>query len=93
VLDQEVAPAFTEYDAAALRDQNRYPRQQVIIRVLMLASARDVMPGERVVASREFAFQARSFPSTRAPRFSLGQAGSSASLPRLTAEGKVRPSC
>jgi hypothetical protein len=31
VLDQEVAPAFTEYDAAALRDQNRYRRQQVII--------------------------------------------------------------
>jgi hypothetical protein len=31
VLDQAVAPAFTEYDAAALRDQNRYWRQQVII--------------------------------------------------------------
>lgn len=31
VLDREVAPAFTEYDAAALRDQNRYRRQQVII--------------------------------------------------------------
>ena len=31
VLDQEAAPAFTEYDTAALRDQNRYRRQQVII--------------------------------------------------------------
>jgi len=31
VLDKEVAPSFTEYDKAALRDQNRYRRQQVII--------------------------------------------------------------
>jgi hypothetical protein len=31
VPDREAAPAFTEYDAAALRDQNRYRRQQVII--------------------------------------------------------------
>jgi hypothetical protein len=31
VLDKEVAPAFTEFDKAALRDQNRYRRQQVII--------------------------------------------------------------
>jgi len=31
VLDKEVAPAFTQYDKAALRDQNRYRRQQVII--------------------------------------------------------------
>jgi len=31
VLDKEVVPAFTEFDEAALRDQNRYRRQQVII--------------------------------------------------------------
>jgi Protein of unknown function (DUF4231) len=31
LLDKEVAPAFTEYDKAALRDQNRYRRQQVLI--------------------------------------------------------------
>jgi Protein of unknown function (DUF4231) len=31
VLDRVVAPAFTETDLAALRDQNRYRRQQVLI--------------------------------------------------------------
>ena len=31
VLDREVVPAFTEYDKTALRDQNRYRRQQVLI--------------------------------------------------------------
>ena len=31
VLDQEVVPAFTGYDKKALRDQNRYRRQQVLI--------------------------------------------------------------
>ncbi len=31
VLDREVTPAFTEADQAALRDQNRYRRQQVLI--------------------------------------------------------------
>ncbi|SDZ19420.1 Protein of unknown function [Geodermatophilus africanus] len=31
VLDREVAPAFTEADLAALRHQNRYRRQQVLI--------------------------------------------------------------
>ncbi len=31
LLDQEVTPAFTEYDLAALRDQNRYRRHQVLI--------------------------------------------------------------
>jgi Protein of unknown function (DUF4231) len=31
VLDREVAPAFTEYDLAALRDQNSFRRQQVLI--------------------------------------------------------------
>jgi len=31
VLDREVTPVFTHYDVAALRDQNRYRRQQVLI--------------------------------------------------------------
>jgi hypothetical protein len=31
LLDQEVTPVFTGYDLAALRDQNRYRRQQVLI--------------------------------------------------------------
>ncbi|HEV7899113.1 MAG TPA: DUF4231 domain-containing protein [Planosporangium sp.] len=31
VIDREVAPAFAEYDEAALRHQNRYRRQQVRI--------------------------------------------------------------
>ena len=31
VLDRYVTPAFTTYDLAALRDQNRYRRQQVLI--------------------------------------------------------------
>lgn len=31
ILDQEVKPAFVEADLAALRHQNRYRRQQVII--------------------------------------------------------------
>ena len=30
-LDQEVTPVFTKYDLAALRGQNRYRRQQVLI--------------------------------------------------------------
>lgn len=31
VLDKEVAPVFAKYDKTALRDQNRYRRQQVVI--------------------------------------------------------------
>ncbi|GAA3260845.1 hypothetical protein GCM10020216_101030 [Nonomuraea helvata] len=31
VLDREVTPVFARYDGAALRDQNRYRRQQVLI--------------------------------------------------------------
>ncbi|MCK2218296.1 DUF4231 domain-containing protein [Actinomadura sp. ATCC 31491] len=31
VLDRELTPAFTAYDGKALRDQNRYRRQQVLI--------------------------------------------------------------
>jgi len=31
VLDREVVPAFTGYDKTALRDQNRYRRQQVLV--------------------------------------------------------------
>jgi Protein of unknown function (DUF4231) len=31
VLDRHVTPAFTKHDLAALRDQNRYRRQQVLI--------------------------------------------------------------
>lgn len=31
VLDRELTPAFERYDAEALRDQNRYRRQQVLI--------------------------------------------------------------
>ncbi|NUR82453.1 MAG: DUF4231 domain-containing protein [Nonomuraea sp.] len=31
VVDRELAPVFAEYDRLALRDQNRYRRQQVLI--------------------------------------------------------------
>lgn len=52
VLDAEVAKVFTEYDETALREQNRYRRQQVLI---LLGSAlltglgglQAVFPGQR----------------------------------------------
>jgi hypothetical protein len=52
VLDREVAPAFAEYDRAALRDQNRYRRQQVLIflgsaLVAGLGGLQAVFPGQR----------------------------------------------
>jgi hypothetical protein len=52
VLDREVVPAFTEYDKAALRDQNRYRRQQVLILlgsalVTGLGGLQAVSPGQR----------------------------------------------
>lgn len=51
-LDDQVAKVFTEYDEAALREQNRYRRQQVLI---LLGSAlltglgglQAVFPGQR----------------------------------------------
>jgi uncharacterized protein DUF4231 len=52
VLDKEVVPSFSEYDKAALRDQNRYRRQQVIIilgsaLVTGLGGLQAVFPHER----------------------------------------------
>ena len=52
VLDEVVTPAFAELDEAALRDQNRYRRQQVVV---LLGSAlatglgglQAVFPGQR----------------------------------------------
>lgn len=52
VLDREVAPVFAEYDKAALRDQNSYRRQQVLIflgsaLVAGLGGLQAVFPGQR----------------------------------------------
>jgi len=52
VIDGIVAPAFMEYDTAALRDQNRYRRQQVIIvfgsaLATVLGGLQAVFPGQR----------------------------------------------
>jgi hypothetical protein len=52
VLDREVGPAFTEYDLAALRDQNAYRRQQVLILfgsalLTGLGGLQAVFPGQR----------------------------------------------
>lgn len=52
VLDREVAPAFTEYDKAALHGQNSYRRQQVLIvlgAALMtgMGGLQAVLPGQR----------------------------------------------
>jgi hypothetical protein len=54
VLDKEVTPAFTEYDQTALRDQNRYRRQQVIIilgsaLVTGLGGLQAVFPHQRLI--------------------------------------------
>lgn len=51
-LDLEVAPAFEHYDKAALRDQNRYRRQQVLIftgsaLLTGLGGLQAVFPGQR----------------------------------------------
>jgi hypothetical protein len=52
ILDDEVKSAFTDYDLAALRDQNRYRRQQVLILlgaalVAGLGGLQAVFPAER----------------------------------------------
>jgi hypothetical protein len=52
VLDREVAPAFTQFDMKALRDQNRYRRQQVLVvlgsaLVTGLGGVQAVFPGQR----------------------------------------------
>jgi hypothetical protein len=52
VLDREVGPVFAEYDRAALRDQNSYRRQQVLIflgsaLVTGLGGLQAVFPGQR----------------------------------------------
>lgn len=52
VLDAEVAPSFAEYDRSALRDQNRYRRQQVLIilgsaLITGLGSLQAVFPHQR----------------------------------------------
>jgi hypothetical protein len=52
VLDREVAPAFTQFDKKALRDQNRYRRQQVLVvlgaaLVTGLGGVQAVFPGQR----------------------------------------------
>jgi hypothetical protein len=52
VLDREVGPVFTEYDLAALRDQNAYRRQQVLIFIgsallTGMGGLQAVFPGQR----------------------------------------------
>ncbi|NUW43850.1 DUF4231 domain-containing protein [Nonomuraea rhodomycinica] len=52
VLDREVAPAFARYDAIALRDQNRYRRQQMLVLlgsalITGLGGLQAVLSGER----------------------------------------------
>jgi hypothetical protein len=52
VLDREVAPAFADFDKKALRDQNRYRRQQVLVvlgsaLVTGLGGVQAVFPGQR----------------------------------------------
>ncbi|WP_193318637.1 DUF4231 domain-containing protein [Nonomuraea phyllanthi] len=52
VLDREVGPAFARYDGAALRDQNRYRRQQVLILlgsalIAGLGGLQAALPGHR----------------------------------------------
>lgn len=51
-LDQEITPAFERHDKAALRDQNRYRRQQVLIftgsaLLTGLGGLQAVFPGQR----------------------------------------------
>jgi hypothetical protein len=52
LLDGEATPVFTEYDKAALREQNRYRRQQVLIilgsaLITGLGGLQAVFPGQR----------------------------------------------
>jgi hypothetical protein len=52
VLDREVAPVFDHFDKKALRDQNRYRRQQVLVvlgsaLVTGLGGLQAVFPGQR----------------------------------------------
>jgi hypothetical protein len=77
LLDEEVTPAFAEYDTEALRGQNRYRRQQIGI---MLGSA--LMSG--------FGGAQAVFPGQRWPGLAVGVVGIAlAASSRLAQEGSA----